>query len=72
MGDKNEGDEIFKSTTRYVSMICFSQFLMVDGHTNDTQVRKSDRGDQHVEAESVTKDFGTIGKKGGTTFKGTC
>ena len=47
---------------------------MVDGHTNYAriQVRKSDRGDQHVEAESVTKDFGTIGKKGGTTFKGSC
>ena len=49
-----------------------SQFLVVDLNTNDTQVRKSDRGDQHVEAESVTKDFGTIGKKGGTTFKGSC
>ena len=50
----------------------FLNFLWLMDTRTHTQVRKSDRGDQHVEAESVTKDFGTIGKKGGTTFKGTC
>ena len=73
MEDKkgNEGDEIFKTTTRYVLVYFFSISLWLT-HTNGArkQVGKSDRGDQHVEAESVAKDFGTIGEKGGTYFKG--
>ena len=39
-------------------------------HQNSTQVRDRDRRDQYAQTESFTKDSVSIGKEGGTYFKG--